>query len=213
MGHTPAVNHIPVCVRIRGALERSLEEETELAHNRHVLRSSFVMEKNEPRTLRALLTCAPLTAVERTSLPEKEREQPRGHCQKNLSHAFDLQAGPLSRATLYRVGTQDHLYVLTVHNFICDRESALVLSKEVAANYASMVAVRPLPSPTAQYRHSLQSQEGYLRGSAHATEAAYWKNRLRKRSREYCAQNCIFGPFSGEIRIQNCARICTQIQV
>ena len=166
MGHTPAVNHIPLCVRIRGALERSLEEETELAHNRHVLRSSFVMEKNEPRTLRALLTCAPLTAVERTSLPEKEREQSRRHCQQNLSHAFDLQAGPLSRATLYRVGTQDHLYVLTVHKFICDRESTLVLSKEVAANYASMVADRPLPSPTAQYRHYLQSQEGYLRGSA-----------------------------------------------
>ena len=93
------MNHIPVCVRIRGTLERSLEEETELA-------------------------------------------------------------------SLYRVGTQDHLYVLTVHKFICDRESALVLSKEVAANYAAIVADRPLPSPTAQYRHYLQSQEGYLRGSA-----------------------------------------------
>ena len=45
-------------------------------HNRHVLRSSFVTEKNEPRTVYALLTCAPLTAVEWTSLPEKEREQP-----------------------------------------------------------------------------------------------------------------------------------------
>jgi hypothetical protein len=68
------------------------------------LRSSFVAEKNKPRTLRALLTCAPLTAVESTSLPEKEREQPRTHCLQNVSHAFDLQADPLSRATLYRSG-------------------------------------------------------------------------------------------------------------
>jgi hypothetical protein len=45
-------------------------------HRRHVLRSRFVMEKDEPRTVRALLTCAPITAVEWTSPPEKEREQP-----------------------------------------------------------------------------------------------------------------------------------------
>jgi hypothetical protein len=51
--------------------------------------------------------------------------------------------------------------VLTVHKFICDRESALVLSKEMAANYASIVGDSPSPSPTAQYRHYLQSQEGY----------------------------------------------------
>lgn len=122
----------------------------------------------------------PFTAVEWTSLPEKEREQPRTHCLQNLSHAFDLQAGPLSRATLYRVGTEDHLYVLTVHKFICDRESALVLSKEVAANYACIVADRPLPSPTAQYRLCLQSQESYLRSSACATEVAYWKKQTLK---------------------------------
>jgi len=75
------------------------------------------------------------------------------------------------------VGTEDHLlYVLTVHKSICDRES--VLSQEVATNYASIEADRPLP-PTVQYRHYLQSQEGYLRGSAYATEVAYWKNRLQ----------------------------------
>jgi hypothetical protein len=72
-----------------------------------------------------------------------------------------------------------------------------VLSKEVATNYASIVADSPLP-PIVQYHHYLQSQEGYLPGSAYTTEAAYWKNKLQKRGREYCAENCMFGPFSGE---------------
>src|SRR5437660_11835101 len=74
---TTASQHIPVCVRIHGALDLSrLEEAFQLVHNRHhVLRSRFVMEKEEPRTMRALLTCAPLAIVELTSVPEKEREQ------------------------------------------------------------------------------------------------------------------------------------------
>ena len=110
---------------------------------------------------------------------KRSANNPRTHCLQNLSHAFDLQAGPLSRATLYRVGTEDHwLYVLTVHKSICDRESAL--SKEVAANYASIEADSPLP-PTVQYRHYLQSQEGYLRGSAYATEVAYGKTDFKTR--------------------------------
>ncbi len=172
---------IPIAVRILGALDLPrLEEATRLMHARHdILRARIVMEEDEPRTIFLLPTCAPLALVDLRSLPEKERE-PSVYAllAKDLSQAFDLQAGPLSRATLYRLGADEYLYVLTVHRIICDWESAVIISKEVAAAYASVVADAPLPPPGAQYRHYLRSQEEYLQSEFCAADLAYQKDKL-----------------------------------
>jgi len=183
---TTASHCIPISVRIRGVLDVArLEEATRLVHARHdVLRSRIVMEKDEPRTVFSLPTHAPLALVDLTSLPEKERE-PSAHAllahallAKDLNQAFDLQAGPLLRATLYRLGSDEHLYVLTLHKIVCDWESAAILSKEVAATYSSLVADAPLPPPGAQYRDYLRSQEDYLENETSAADLAYWKDKL-----------------------------------
>jgi len=176
-----ASHHIPVCVRIRGALDISqLQEATRMAHaRRDVLRSRFVVETDEPRMLQPLATSVPFDLVDLTSLPQEEREH-SAHALlvRDLNRVFDLQAGPLSRATLYRLGAEEHLYALTLHKIICDAESALILSKEVAAAYASIAANALLPSPSCQYRDYVRSQENYLRSDAYAAELAYWKDKL-----------------------------------
>src|ERR1700756_1399058 len=129
----PTASHcVPISVRIRGTLDvPRLEEATRLVHARHdVLRSRIVMEKDEPRTVSSLRTSVTLALVDLTSLPEREREPYA--CMllgKDLNRAFDLHAGPLSRATLYRLGTDEHLYVLSLHRLICDWESAVILSR------------------------------------------------------------------------------------
>jgi condensation domain-containing protein len=121
--HSTASHHIPVCVRIRGALDvPRLEKATQLLHARHdVLSSRFVMEKDEPRTVRSLLRSRPVAVVDLMSLPEMERERSaHAPLAKDLNQAFDLQTGPLSRATLCRLGTEEHLDVLT---FVLELES------------------------------------------------------------------------------------------
>lgn len=90
-------------MRIRGALDTSqLEEATQLTHARHdILRSRFVVEKDEPRMLPTPGTSVPFELVDLTSLPEQEREpSARSLLVRDLNRAFDLQAGSLSRATL-----------------------------------------------------------------------------------------------------------------
>jgi amino acid adenylation domain-containing protein len=173
---------IPISVRIHGALDVArLEEATRQVRARHdVLRSRIVMEKDEPRTVISPPTLSTLALVDLTSIPERERE-PSAYAMlaKDLNQAFDLQAGPLSRATLYRLATDEHLYVLTVHRIICDWESAVILAKEDAAAYASIVADAPLPPPGAQDRDYLHSQESYLRSDAYSADLAYWKNKLQ----------------------------------
>lgn len=172
---------IPISVRIRGALDvPRLEEATRLVHARHdVLRSRIVMEQDEPRTVFSFPTSAPLALVDLTTVPEKERE-PSAYAllAKDLNQAFDLQAGPLSRATLYRLGADEYLYVLSLHRIVCDWESAVILTKEMAAAYASLVADAPLPPPGAQYRDYLRSQEDYLQSGTSAADLAYWRDKL-----------------------------------
>jgi amino acid adenylation domain-containing protein len=181
VGQTAASHHAVVCLRVRGRLEPArLEEANRLVHTRHdVLRSRFVMEKDEPRAVRSAVTCGALTLVDLTSLPEKEREQSAySLVAKELNHPFDLQTGPLTRGTLYRLSSDEHLYILIAHKIICDQESARLLGEEVAAAYASIVAGTPLPPPRAQYTDYLRSQEGYLDGDALAVDLSYWKHKL-----------------------------------
>jgi amino acid adenylation domain-containing protein len=172
---------VPMSARIRGALDvPRLEEATRLVHARQdVLRSRVVMEKDAPRTVFSLPTRSPLALVDLMSLPEEEREPSADALiAKDLNQAFDLQAGPLSRATLYRLGTDEHLYVLTLHRIVCDWESAVILIRDVAAAYASLVADAPLPPPRSQYRDYLRSQEEYLQSRIYATDLAYWRDKL-----------------------------------
>jgi len=172
---------VPISARICGALDVSrLEEATRLVHARHdVLRSRIVMEKDEPRTVSSLPTSVPLTLVDLTSLPERERE-PSAYMLlvKDLNRAFDLQPGPLSRATLYRLGTDEHLYVLSLHRIICDWESAVIVSQEVAATYASIVSDTAVLPHGPQYRDYLRTQEDYLQSKMSAADRAYWKQKL-----------------------------------
>jgi len=176
-----ASHHIPVCLRIRGALDiPKLEKATQMVHARHeVLRARFVVEKYEPRMLTEVETSAPFALVDLTSMPEKEREQTaHSLVAKDLNRAFDLQAGPLSRAALYRLGTVEHLYVLALHRAICDGKSALILGEEVAATYESIVADTGLAPPSSQYSSYLYSQENYLRSAVYPEDLAYWRRRL-----------------------------------
>ncbi len=172
---------VPISATIRGPLDLPrLEEATRLVHVRHeVLRSRIVMEKDEPRTVSSLPTSAPLALVDLMYLPERERE-PSAYTllAKDLNRVFDLQAGPLSRATVYRLGTDEHLYVLTLHRIVCDWESARLLTKEVAATYASIVSGTGALPPEPQYHDYLQTQERYLQSEFGAADLGYWSQKL-----------------------------------
>ena len=52
---------------------------------------------------------------------------------------FDLEHGPLLRAELLRLGTDDHLLVLSAHHIVCDGWSWGVLMSDLAACYAALL--------------------------------------------------------------------------
>src|SRR5215210_7783402 len=60
---------------------------------------------------------------------------------------FDLERGPLVRASLLRLGEKDHVCLLTIHHLVTDWISFHVIWGELAALYAAMSTGRPAALP------------------------------------------------------------------
>ncbi|MGW1131192.1 condensation domain-containing protein [Streptomyces griseoluteus] len=88
---------------------------------------------------------------------------------------FDLETGPLWRARLIRVGTDEHVLVLVVHHLISDGWSHGVLLRTLLSRYAAAArdaALPPGPDPAA-YR-------GWLLARAARERAAVDSGRARE---------------------------------
>src|ERR1019366_2942260 len=117
--------------------------------------------------------------VSLTQMPPSERKQAAFVlAAEELHQAFDLQAGPLFRATLYKLSDTEHLLALTFHKIVCDSASSLMLTKEVAVFYDCIVRSTPLPPPGPQYGDYVTSQEHYLRGDQYESDLVFWRNKL-----------------------------------
>jgi non-ribosomal peptide synthetase component F len=95
---------------------------------------------------------------------------------------FDLQNGPLFRATLAQLGPRTHLLLLTLHHIIADAWSARVLLRELAALYSSFAAgqanpLSPLPLQFKDYSTWQKQQEDSGAMKAHRD---YWLGQLSR---------------------------------
>src|SRR5262249_26545410 len=93
---------------------------------------------------------------------------------------FDLSRGPMLRTLLIRLGSHDHLLVLTMHHIASDGWSSEVVLAELAAHYAratgvSSTELRPVPF---QYTDFAAWQSRTAQGSAFDQSLAYWRERL-----------------------------------
>ncbi|MFD1852658.1 condensation domain-containing protein [Kitasatospora cinereorecta] len=75
---------------------------------------------------------------------------------------FDLAQGPLVRASLLRLGEEDHVLLLTIHQLVADRRSVRLFTDEVLTGYANLLggAGRPPPSPPSRRRWPPPSAPG-----------------------------------------------------
>ena len=172
------VYNVPVAVSINGrldvvALEKSLNE---VVRRHEALRTSFEVRGGLPvQTIAAALTLTlPLTDL--SARPEEARRLAAEEARRR----FDLAAGPLVRARLFRLGEEEHALVLTLHHIVSDGWSLEILVREVAALYEGFVAgVAPaLPELPVQYADYAVWQRDWLRGEVLERQLAYWRARL-----------------------------------
>ncbi|MGH3621699.1 MAG: amino acid adenylation domain-containing protein, partial [Sciscionella sp.] len=103
-----------------------------------------------------------------------------GFLQAEAGRPFDLRHGPLLRARLVRMASDEHVLVLTMHHIVTDGWSTGVLVGELGELYRSAVIGVPadLPALPIQYADFAVWQRERLAGAALDEQVGYWRGQL-----------------------------------
>jgi amino acid adenylation domain-containing protein len=177
-----AVYNIPQAFRLRGPLDEAvLRKSLRTIVERHEsLRTTFESEEGSP--LQVVTEQSPFD-LEVVSLEGHDDAWAEGErrAAEQARTGFDLEAGPLVRATLYRIADSEHVLFLNVHHIICDGWSLALLFAELTKLYASFKAgaSSPLPEQEIQYAdYAIWQQEAFTEGDMLEGELAFWKDYL-----------------------------------
>jgi amino acid adenylation domain-containing protein len=180
---SPAYN-LSAALRLQGRLEVAALAATldEIVRRHEVLRTTFADDGREPVQRILALRSAGLAVADLSGLTGPERETTvRKLMMTDLRQPFDLDRGPLLRATLLRLGSQEHVLLFSMHHIISDGWSLGVLVREVGTLYRAFVLGErvSLPELPIQYADYAVWQRSWLQGEVLAGHVAYWRERLR----------------------------------
>lgn len=183
LGFAGSSFNLPVAMRIEGPLDeeamgRSLED---LARHQEALRTRIVtvdgggaMRIDPPQPI-------PVKVHDLSRLPKAERDRERRRLvQEEVFEPFDLETGPLLRAMLLSLGTDDHMLLLTMHHIVSDGWSMEVLCRDLKRLYDARrqgreAVLAPLPVQYADY--AIWQREWLERGELER-QMAYWRKQL-----------------------------------
>jgi amino acid adenylation domain-containing protein len=174
--------NMPVVVPVPGAARETIEAVlAELARRHETLRTTFGARGGSAVQVIAPPAPVPLAVMDFTALSEEERatELPRV-LSAEMNAPFDLESGPLFRATLVRIAGDDQVLVVVMHHAISDAWSVDVLSAEVRTLLQAFSAGDPSPLPELpiQYADFAVWQRRWLTGEVLERQVRYWKEKL-----------------------------------
>jgi amino acid adenylation domain-containing protein len=154
----------------------------EVVRRHEVLRTTFaVASDGEPVQVVAPPWPVPMPLADLADLPPARRVRELRRLSAGLAmRPLDLARGPLLRATLLRLGAQQHAVSLCTHHIVSDGWSRGVLLRELDALYHDFAQGLPpsLPELAVQYADFAVWQRRRLSGEALETALAYWREQL-----------------------------------
>ncbi len=186
----PAYNDC-YAIRFRGALDTALLERAvnEVVARHESLRTTFELRGDLPaQTIHPSLTLE-LPSI---NLREHAGDEREAHARvqrlavEEARRPFDLSRGPLLRAKLLRLNTDEHVLLLVIHHIVSDGQSLLVFFQELGALYEaySRGLPSPLPELEVQYADFAAWEQQRSDGEALAQQLEYWKRQLAGRPPE-----------------------------
>lgn len=175
--------NVPAALRFSGPLDVGvLRRSMAAVVARHaILRTSFPSFDGQPFQMVSPPSeiLLPLVSLEMLP-PDLQESEARCIAEREARRTFDLSEGPLLRASLLRLATEEHIFLLNLHHIICDGWSREVLVREVAELYdASSAGRQPhLPEVPIQYVDYARWQYSWLKGEQARIQLAYWRHRL-----------------------------------
>ncbi len=138
------------------------------------LRTTFVRARG---TARQVVSPGPNAVLRRI---EMTRARLKDALREEAELPFDLEAGPLARALLLRISSDESVLALTVHHAVCDGWSIGVLARDLWATYFARLAghAPALPELPIQYGDFATWQREWLSGEAHERQLSIWRARL-----------------------------------
>ncbi|MDE2593446.1 MAG: amino acid adenylation domain-containing protein, partial [Burkholderiales bacterium] len=115
------------------------------------------------------------------ALPPHEREpRVQQDIQTLLAQTYDLQAGPLFSAHLWRLSSTEHIFFLQTHHLIWDGWSFDIFYQDMAELYEACRTHRApqLPPITADYGDFAAWQQTWLSGPELARQVNHWRDTL-----------------------------------
>ena len=161
-----------------GALERALGA---VAARHESLRTTFRAVEGTPRQVVAAQAEVRLRVQDLSGLAAAQRDKEAlALASAEVRVPFDLAAGPLFRAVLYRTRADEHLLLLLMHHIVSDAWSVSVLLRELAEFYEASVTGRQpsLPELAIQYADYAEWQRDWLKGQELERQLEYWRGRL-----------------------------------
>jgi amino acid adenylation domain-containing protein len=175
--------NVPATFRISGPLNLTALESSinEVVRRHEALRTVFSAKDGEPHQTILPPPSLPLTVIDLRELDDHEREaEVRRHAREASRTVFDLARGPLLRTKILRLGTEDHVLLLTMHHIVSDGWSMGVLYRELSVLYEAFSNGQPSPLPDLpiQYTDVAIWQHNWLQGEVLEGQLSYWKTKL-----------------------------------
>ncbi|MFL5540204.1 MAG: non-ribosomal peptide synthetase, partial [Longimicrobiaceae bacterium] len=174
---------LPKVWRIPGPLDAAVLERAlgELVARHETLRTRIEEREGEPVQVVAppapfALEVADLSALD----PEASQAELERLASANAATPFRLAEGPLFRASLVRLGGDEHALLWNLHHAVTDGWSTGILLRELAALYEAFARGEPSPLPPLplQYGdHALRERER-LSGEALERLVSFWRGAL-----------------------------------
>jgi amino acid adenylation domain-containing protein len=171
-------------VRLRGDLNvDALEQALNVVITRHeILRSTIEAKDGQPLVVVHESWPLRLKKVDVSTLGAAQRQ---GEVERLLidepGRPYHLESEPGIRATLVRLGSQEHVLILMMHHLVCDWSSIGVFWREMSAAYRAFsqgegVVLSPLPIQHGDYA-AWQHQQ--MTETSFAKDLAFWEKTLR----------------------------------
>jgi amino acid adenylation domain-containing protein len=183
-GSTNAYN-IPVVLRLQGTLDQDRLERcfNEIIRRHESLRTTFETNCATGTTEQVIHHSLPvrLEVIDLSEGSADERvARARALANEKAQIPFDLSTGPLLRASLLSLASDDHVLLLTIHHIVSDGWSVGVLIKELIALYEAFTRGEesPLPELQIQYADFAHWQRNRLKGDVLDRQLAFWRNQL-----------------------------------
>ncbi|HLG64306.1 MAG TPA: amino acid adenylation domain-containing protein [Ktedonosporobacter sp.] len=178
-----AVYHVPVALRLHGRLDVSALQQSlrTVIQRQEALRTTFSSHEGEPVQIIAPILDPPILVINLAELPSHKQVEAQQLVNTEARRPFNLEHGPLLRVCLIRLGSEEHIFLLTMHHIISDGWSIQVFLRELSACYTAFshgTIPATLPTLPIQYADFALWQRQWLQGEVLETQVRYWKQQL-----------------------------------